>query len=260
MSPASQARGICHVTDPNDSTLNIRDAPAGKIVGRLDNERLVSLIETKRDTTGKVWGSVYARFNNKDYIGFMLASSLRCFDDFKLPGEHIALRDLRRVGLMPQAAEMDPEKLGRQLPIRCEIVPNGWGVSLSNDLMNEYRRRGFSVDAVCLALGGWGVHYDPETGKRLHLYKARGLDRLWRPTWVPDCFKSVRMVSAMMGGEIGWVPTGCSMAYHPTTGVRIIRPELVELVAGGPAGPGGDEDNRSSTISEDRLRELVRPR
>jgi len=47
------------------------------------------------------------------------------------------------------------------------------------------------------------------------------------------------------------------MRYHPSTGLPVESADLVELSAGGEAGGGLDEDNRSSTVSVDRARALI---
>jgi hypothetical protein len=56
-------------------------------------------------------------------------------------------------------------------------------VSISNEFLAPFRARGFSLEAVCLAITSPWVQYNPETGKPLPVSK----DFLFV---VPDCFKS----------------------------------------------------------------------
>jgi hypothetical protein len=107
-----------------------------------------------------------------------------------------------------------------------------------------------------LGLGGTDVYFDPASGRQLKLYEIPGDIFGLRTFWLPDCFKQVQIIRR--GGYlIGWRPVGCSMRYHPSTGLPITNVELVELSAGGEAGGGVDEDNRASTVSEDRARALI---
>jgi|SRR5271166_190316 len=96
----------------------------------------------------------------------MLSSNYAfAFDENNLVVTQTSVSALRAAGIAPQGAH----RTGT-LPISCNIVPNEWGVTISDRLYNAYRRRGFSKTAVCLALGGENVHFDPATGRQLPLY------------------------------------------------------------------------------------------
>jgi|SRR5271166_1664919 len=245
---------LCNVADPHDPTLNVRDSPGGTVVNYLQNERVVRIDKTRIDATGRTWAEVSGQ-SNADYRdwGWVFRNSLRCVDTDRFPRVKVSVAALEEAGIVPQ----DAIRTSRQ-PISCDEVPNGWGVTISRKLYENYRRRGFSNTALCFALGGWDVYFDPATGRPLSLYQLPGpYVGGPRPLWVPDCYKRIQITGRMMQGDIPWRPTGCTLHYHPSTGRPITKPELVELSSGGPAGGGVDEDNQSSTVSEDRLRSLV---
>jgi hypothetical protein len=55
-------------------------------------------------------------------------------------------------------------------------------VSISNEFLDRFRSRGFTLEALCLALTSPWVRYNVETGKPLALTKDYLLE-------IPDCFK-----------------------------------------------------------------------
>jgi hypothetical protein len=188
-------------------------------------------------------------------MGLWLGSG-RAFEESQLKVERVPMSALKAVGIVPYHAR----KTGA-LPVCLGYVPNGWGVTISKELYEAYRLRGFSETAVCLGLGSIHVYFDPETGKQLNLYDDGGIFGV-RPLWLPDCYWKAQVITCkereLRGeSEVCWRPIGCTVRYDPSTGLPVKHPERVELVAGGPAGGGVDEDNQSSTVSEDRLRSLV---
>jgi hypothetical protein len=249
---------LCNVADPQDPTLNVRDSPAGSVINQLRNGRVVRIGQTKADSSGKSWVEVSGIYNGEwRNWGWVFASRLQCVDAGKFSKESLSIEVLRAAGIVPQNVwDAKNNRSGNLLPVSCDEVPNGWGVTLSNELYEAYRQRGFSRTAVCLALGGNRVYFDPATGQQLRLYRVGDDTLSVRPIWLPDCYRSVQVIRE--GGYlIGWRPTGCSMRYHPSTGLPIVSQDVVELSAGGEAGGGVDEDNRSSTVSEARARELT---
>ncbi len=249
------ARTPCHIADPNDATLNVRDSPGGTVINRLVNGRLVYVDDTKKDSRGRSWALVSGDLNSEFRTwGWVFQSSLQCIDTNRFPRETISVKVLHSAGLLPQSA------FGyKPFPISCDIVPNGWGVTISKELFSRYKSRGFSETAVCLGLGTDGINFDPETGKRLRVYQQAGdTFNLLYPLHLPDCFKTIKIIGSKNPQYLlRWRPTNCQIHFHPTTGVKINDPRLVELAAGGEAGPGTDEDNQSSTVSESRLKEIL---
>lgn len=245
------AETVCQVADPKDQTLNVRDAPGGDIINRLRNDRIVYISETSTDSRGRVWAKVYGSYRGESrFWGWMFRTSLKCIDTDRLPSVKAAIPQLYQVGILPHGASTP------MFPNSCTIVPNGWGVSVSHELMAKYRARGFSEVAVCLALGASGVNFDPATGRRIPLYSYPGQLEDPHPLWLPDCFKSVE-IEPNMNYIVGWRPTGCRMRYNPTTGLKITDPSVIELTSGGEAGGGIDEDDQSSSVSEARLAAMV---
>jgi hypothetical protein len=178
------------------------------------------------------------------------------FDTNNLRIIHTSPSALRAAGIAAQ----NPGNIG-VLDIPCKEVPNGWGVTISKKLYNLYRKRGFSRAAVCLGLGGRGVYFDPATGRQLPLYEPfRFTGDASAPLWLSDCYRKVKIIRVFEQYLVYWRPTGCVLRYNPSTGEPVSNPNHVELVAGGEAGSGTDEDNGGSTISDDRLRNLVEGR
>jgi hypothetical protein len=248
-SPQARSEVLCNVADPNNPTLSVRESPEGASVSELRNGRVVRVDETKIDSSGRTWAQVSGVFRG-DWRnwGWVSKNRLQCVDTDKFPSQSISVKVLRTAGIVSQFAS-------KTLPVSCDEVIEGCGVTISRELYKAYQRRGFSRTSVCLALGGNDVYFDPETGRQLKLYHISGDEEL-RPIWVPNCFRSVKIVGK--GGYlIGWRPTGCSMRYHPSTGLRIRNQKAVELSAGGEKGGGVDEDNRSSTVSARRARALT---
>lgn len=249
---------LCNVADPRDPTLNVRSSPNGSITNRLRNGRVVRIDQTKADANGKSWAEVSGIYDGdwKNW-GWVFRNHLQCIETDKLSQESLSVNVLRAAGIVAENVwDAKNSRSGATLPVCRDEVPNGWGVTLSNELFEAYRQRGFTKAAVCLALGGNDVYFDPATGRQLKLYRVTGDTLSLRPIWLPDCYRTVQVIRK--GGYlIGWRPTGCTMRYHPSTGLPIASQEVVELSAGGEAGGGVDEDNRSSTVSAARARELT---
>jgi hypothetical protein len=197
-----------------------------------------------------------------NYIGFFVSSLLCCssstVDAFNYSADglnvvHLSIASLQSVGISPQIAQL-------KLPISCHEI-NGWGVTISRELLENYKKRGFSRLAVCLALGSDDVYFDPATGKQLPLYQAPVLLTGPRPLWLSDCFHEVKLLKSRYDYIVAWTPVGCKMRYDPHTGQLIKKPKAITFYAGGELGGGVDEDNnQSSDINEDRLRSLVNGR
>lgn len=67
-------------------------------------------------------------------------------------------------------AEPGDERDFNQTPHRCYTYGgDGNGIAISDALLAQFKRRGFSLESLCLALES-EVRFDPETGKRLPTY------------------------------------------------------------------------------------------
>jgi hypothetical protein len=75
-------------------------------------------------------------------------------------------------------------------------------LSVSNELLNRFKARGFSLEALCLAIKSPWVQYHPETGKPLPVSKEFLLG-------VPDCFRN------------GTPFLDCKFNYDHSSGLRL---------------------------------------
>ena len=133
-----------------------------------------------------------------------------------------AIPVLRSVGIAPLSGMDRSGRPFLRLPIVCGIERS---VVISSELFATYRQRGFSMTALCLAFADSGIHFDPATGQRLPLFSFSGEHAL-RPLWLPDCYKSAEVLPSRNIYTI-WRPSGCILEYHPWTGKKISRPELL---------------------------------
>lgn len=76
LSAVAQQR--CRVMDPTGTPLNVREEPAGRVVGQLPNGRLVSLAEHIRDARGRLWVFLHDP-RNGDPIGWVFREYVGCF-------------------------------------------------------------------------------------------------------------------------------------------------------------------------------------
>jgi len=67
----------CRVTDPTGTPLNVRDAPQGRILGKVANGRLVQMIETDSDRNGKTWARVGTMDGRP--MGWVFREFVSCF-------------------------------------------------------------------------------------------------------------------------------------------------------------------------------------
>src|SRR5271166_2287836 len=248
------AEVLCHVSDPHDPTLNVRESSGGAVVNRLQNERLVRVDQTQTDETGRFWAQVSGVFQGEfKYWGWVFRKSLRCVDTDKFPVGRVTVNALRRAGIV---SRWDSDENDRQ-SVSCYPLLSD-GVTINKGLYEAYRRRGFSKTALCFGLGGYDVYFDPATGQQLDLYRLQKDQDGARPLWLPDCYREIVITKSEKEHHRSWRPTGCTLRYHPSTGLAITKPDLVELQSGeGELGGIPDEDYQSSTVSEDRLQSLV---
>jgi len=164
-------------------------------------------------------------------------------------GEHVRQDDLRRSGIAWNDVA--------SLPVKCPYQGEGWTISFSDEFYESYKRRGFSLKAMCLSLGSEDVKFDPETGERLECYSLIG----WEsggcfPFYVSDCFRSVKVLSGDGTAEQVWRPTGCTVRFDPKTG-KAVNGSVVKLFTGGDAGDAPDQSQAGSSVSSARLGKLL---
>jgi hypothetical protein len=64
--------------DPTGTPLNVRDAPGGRIIGKLPNGLLVTVLQRRTDSRGRSWAFV-ARYDNGRHIGWVFREFIACF-------------------------------------------------------------------------------------------------------------------------------------------------------------------------------------
>ena len=130
-----------------------------------------------------------------------------------IPSDHetVSIHDL-------QSAGIDWFGPDATLPVRCPYQGEGHTLHFSQELYEGYRKRGFSLRALCLALGSGDVHYDPLTGRKLRGYilaeEEEGAEEV-HPFTVPDCFRKVSVIHGAGTAEQVWRPTGCEVRFDP---------------------------------------------
>lgn len=71
------AQGVCYVSDPTDTPLNIRIEPNGRVVGVIANGTQVTIGESRRGDGGRVW--VFIRnLDTGRGIGWVYRNFLSC--------------------------------------------------------------------------------------------------------------------------------------------------------------------------------------
>jgi len=83
-----------------------------------------------------------------------------------------------------QVLQIGTVAAGASFPNKCFLEAEGREVTLSDPFVRHYAKRGFTVEAICLAVtaGRW-IKYDVETGKPLRTANSYLID-------IPDCFKN----------------------------------------------------------------------
>jgi len=165
--------------------------------------------------------------------------------------EAIRQEDMRRHGIAWNAVP--------KLPIDCPYQGEGWTVSFSREFYESYKARGFTLKAMCLALGSSDVRFDPETGRPLRCYSLAGWeDGGCFPFYVSDCFRTYDLISGNDTAEQKWRPAGCNIRYHPKTGKRVNSAFAITLFTGGEAGDAPDESSETRTsVSDAKLGSLL---
>lgn len=254
--PAAHATVPCLIADPNDTTLNVRDGPRGKVINRLKNGRTVFHLGIKLDARGKSWarvGGVYkGQWRN---WGWVFEASLKCStsEAYEASGsrvEKVNVHDLAAQGIGWA------ENLGEECPYQGE----GQTISLSPDLASHYKRRGFSLTAMCLGLASEWVNFDPSTGVSIPQYEIVGETGAYGrfPFFLPSCYRKVRVLAGRNTAWVRWRPDGCTLRFDPLTGVRLQNAGDVLVTTGGEAGDANQEASGESSVTDARLRALLR--
>ena len=79
LASAAQAqvpRGTCMISDPTGTPLNVRSAPAGRIIGNLYNGDFVVMTGTAPDANGRNWAQVTG--TSTDIRGWVFREFISC--------------------------------------------------------------------------------------------------------------------------------------------------------------------------------------
>ncbi len=251
----AQATTSCVVADPKDPSLNVRDAPRGKLINRLKNGRTVFILENRHDARNKLWAKVAGGYRGRwrewgwvfqDYLNCTLSEDL---ESRRSQVEKVHTRDLAANGIGWFV------KLG----VACPYQGEGHTLSFLPEFVSQYEQKGFSLTAMCLGLASEGVNYDPETGNPIPQYEAVGPDGIAGryPFFLPRCYRSVRILAGQDTAWVRWTPDACTLAFHPVTGKRLRASGDVVLTTGAEAGDASPEPDADSTVTDARLRALL---
>jgi hypothetical protein len=61
----AQDNGVCKVTDPTGTPLNVRSSPNGKIINQLKTGKVVEILTISVDSKGRSWAFIGGYYNGK---------------------------------------------------------------------------------------------------------------------------------------------------------------------------------------------------
>lgn len=67
----------CYVEDPTGTELNVRTSPGGKVVGKISNRQIVSVIE-RAEYKGKAWVYISDWEDNDRPVGWVFDNYIQC--------------------------------------------------------------------------------------------------------------------------------------------------------------------------------------
>lgn len=106
--------------------------------------------------------------------------------------------ELRSFGVAVDASGIEP------FPNSCDGAGNRKpAISVSNEMLDHFRERGFSLTSLCLALGS-RVRFNPETGEALPRFVVSDLPETEVTLNVPDCFKNAMSLVECDNKFAGW--------------------------------------------------------
>jgi len=229
-SPAHAINELCLVADPEDPSLNVRDAPNGKVINRLRNGRAVFIMEKKPDSRSRPWANVMGYYKGEfREWGWVFHRNLDCFGAWNpaatttadYPIVFTRAADLKPTGIALEGYGPDGFQI-KQYENRCYYYGDGGNsLSVTADLLRYYEKNGFSLNSLCMALTS-GILFDPESGRRLPSYVVvdekvlrqqgfadAGVLSPELPLDVPKCFRR------------GVPLSDCVFNYNPVSGKKL---------------------------------------
>jgi hypothetical protein len=186
-------------TRPPDAFLALRTEPSGSIgqrIMQMPNGTLLDVLQRRADgwwyvrvVANGATGWALSQHGDRVWIYCCSSDNTTAADAPHTGGlKTIAMsaNDLRRYGMA----------LGWDFPNRCpskeydyysKSFEDRFQLSISDAMLDHFKARGFSLEALCLALLS-PIRFDSETGKQLPLASIEGHDL--QALNVPDCFKN----------------------------------------------------------------------
>ena len=149
------------------------------------------------------------------------------------------------------------------LPNKCFYIGDGHvGMELTNGFYEDYRKKGFTLDTLCLTLTSGQIRFNPETGDRLPTYVFVDNGNFISnelPLEVPSCFSKGKTSVNPKGFGATMKPIGCDVKYHPWSGRKLSKEEEqfftvhASLRASGDAGSANEDSQQLAADPNRRL-------
>ncbi len=212
----------CIIADPNDSSLNVRDRPNGKVVNRLRNGRKISVVRTKNDSRGRPWGYAVGKYQGRNRNwGWVFMQLVECGGgqskrvaggdemDRRIKDFWRAEKILRDRGFSNAARISVLQSVVFDQFSATEVAYKGRGqqwFKITERLLKEYKQR-YGAEAGVVVY----TEYSPDTGRRIQRKSFADMAKN-----VSRCFKRNRPWS------------DCKLNYHPVDGCFLTRSQRKE--------------------------------
>lgn len=188
-------------TRPPDSFLALRTQPSGKSGQKIMDMQNGTLLEVLQRRSDGWWfvrvvangatGWALSQYGNRVWI-------YCCSAGEKTEVAATTGGELKTVSMNSSELRSYGIALGFDFPNRCPTKIYDYGsksfseryrLSISDAMINHFKARGFSLEALCMALLS-PIRFDSDTGKQLSLASIEDENGMLMPLNVPDCFKN----------------------------------------------------------------------
>lgn len=242
----------CTVADKTGTPLNLRDSPAGGIIGTLPNGLTVVFPPEAGDQSKDKW--VYVSDFTGASLGYVHRSGLKCKQmavDRKYP-LILSYEQLEALGLFMKP---DMQTGGKS------CFYSGDGViymGLSRARLAKLAADKTSFEAFCMVSRVADFKFDPESGRRLKTFMVAeerpksdtDMDAMFAfelPLEVPRCMRRGR-VKKIHAVTNAMKLRGCAIRFNPFTGEQITEADKAVLLGNGiflDGGAGGSQSEAS---------------